>query len=383
MAIGVQQQQRRGTAAEWNTSDYVLAAGEFGVTTDTWIIKIGDGVNVWSNLPIAFEASYLPLGGKAADSELLDGIGSDGFYKLADATTTATADKLVKRTAEGRVKVADGVDIDDAVNQAQLLASNHLIVGRIETTAVTLVASDAGRAIIVNNSAYTPAIAVNVPPNASVAFPVGTTIDLITADKGPILITPGSGVTVYGPSLIYGAASSVRILKTAPDGWIVMNLCQSAGPVLLRRIKAGADNTVPGFTWTSLRLDGANPGDALFSNNADTLGTNEQWSSTNNTRAYCRRSGWYDIYSQVIFSTQATIGRYIIRFRVNGVDQYFGRGIPRGNNADIGPSVAALIPLNVNDYVEIAAYHEDSNSTTVVDIQHGSSFFQWNWLRPL
>src|SRR5687768_1766179 len=120
MATGVQQQQRRGTAAEWATADYVLAAGELGVTTDTGIIKIGDGVNGWNDLDAAFGSAYLPILGKAADSELLDGISSSGFYQTADATTAATGDKLVKRLSDGRAKVAAGSASDDAVNFLQM-----------------------------------------------------------------------------------------------------------------------------------------------------------------------------------------------------------------------------------------------------------------------
>lgn len=120
MAEGTRMQQRRATEAVWTTSGYVLAAGELGVTTDSGIIKIGDGVNSWADLDPAFNSEYLPILGKAADSELLDGIGSGGFWQIADATTTATADKLVKRTDNARVKGATATEADDLVTLAQL-----------------------------------------------------------------------------------------------------------------------------------------------------------------------------------------------------------------------------------------------------------------------
>jgi len=46
-------QQRRGTAAEWLAANPVLAAGEIGVETDTFKMKIGDGVLAWDVLPYA------------------------------------------------------------------------------------------------------------------------------------------------------------------------------------------------------------------------------------------------------------------------------------------------------------------------------------------
>jgi hypothetical protein len=117
-------QQRRATEAVWTTSAYVLAAGELGITTDSGIIKIGDGVNAWGDLDPAFNSDYLPILGKAADSELLDGIGSGGFWQTADATTTATADKLVKRTANARIKGGTATEADDLVTLAQLDATD-------------------------------------------------------------------------------------------------------------------------------------------------------------------------------------------------------------------------------------------------------------------
>ena len=43
-------QQRRGTSSEWASLDPVLLAGEFGVETDTGVVKVGDGVKAWSGL---------------------------------------------------------------------------------------------------------------------------------------------------------------------------------------------------------------------------------------------------------------------------------------------------------------------------------------------
>ena len=43
-------QQRRGTTAEWNAGNPVLAAGEIGINTTVGHFKIGDGVSTWSAL---------------------------------------------------------------------------------------------------------------------------------------------------------------------------------------------------------------------------------------------------------------------------------------------------------------------------------------------
>lgn len=43
-------QQRRDTAANWTSANPVLAAGEFGVETDTLKFKVGNGSSSWSSL---------------------------------------------------------------------------------------------------------------------------------------------------------------------------------------------------------------------------------------------------------------------------------------------------------------------------------------------
>ena len=47
-------QLRKGTAEEWKRSKYILEAGEPGWSTNTKILKIGDGAHVWNELPPIF-----------------------------------------------------------------------------------------------------------------------------------------------------------------------------------------------------------------------------------------------------------------------------------------------------------------------------------------
>jgi hypothetical protein len=49
--MAVRIQLRNDTAANWTDADPVLAAGEFGLETDTDQFKIGDGTSTWDNLP--------------------------------------------------------------------------------------------------------------------------------------------------------------------------------------------------------------------------------------------------------------------------------------------------------------------------------------------
>lgn len=52
MAVITQIQFRRGTAAQWSSTNPVLAAGELGYETDTGNFKIGNGTTAWNSLPV-------------------------------------------------------------------------------------------------------------------------------------------------------------------------------------------------------------------------------------------------------------------------------------------------------------------------------------------
>lgn len=87
-------------------------------------------------------------------------------------------------------------------------------------TTYTLVLSDAGKLVTLSNGA---AVTLTVPPNSSVAFPVGTRIDLAQLGAGAVTVTGGAGVTVNGAaSLTFagGAYSSASLVKLAENAWL-------------------------------------------------------------------------------------------------------------------------------------------------------------------
>jgi len=85
-------------------------------------------------------------------------------------------------------------------------------------TTYTLALADLGKVVTCSNAA---AVTVTVPPNASVAFAVGSTIDVIGIGAGIVTIAQGAGVTVNAtPSLVFRAQhSGCTLVKTATDTW--------------------------------------------------------------------------------------------------------------------------------------------------------------------
>lgn len=89
-------------------------------------------------------------------------------------------------------------------------------------TAYTLTLSDAGKLIILTNSS---AITVTVPANSSVAFPVGTQIDLVQGGTGKVTISPATGVTINSQSGNKSIAAQwvgVSLVKTDTNTWLLL-----------------------------------------------------------------------------------------------------------------------------------------------------------------
>ena len=68
------------------------------------------------------------------------------------------------------------------------------------------------------------AATITIPTNASVAYPVGTSIDILQTGAGQVTIAGAGGVTVNGtPGLkLRTQWSSATLFKRATDTWVVM-----------------------------------------------------------------------------------------------------------------------------------------------------------------
>ncbi len=100
--------------------------------------------------------------------------------------------------------------------------ADALIPTNTQTSSYTLVLADAGKAVDVNSVSATT---VTVPPNASVAFPVGTVIEVCRYGTGTVAVAAGAGVTIRSRGSLMSIAaqySSVSLRKRAIDEWILV-----------------------------------------------------------------------------------------------------------------------------------------------------------------
>ena len=211
MAVVTQIQVRRGTAAQWTSTNPTLAAGEWGYETDTGKAKIGTGSTAWTSL------SY--FGGSGTVTSITAGTGLSGGTITTSGTiaidTATTVDLSTAQTLTNKTLTTP------TITQGQATPT-------FSTNAYTLVAGDAGKLLLASNSST--AGTVNVPTNASVAFATGTQITILQTGSGQLTIsatTPATttilstGATAASPKC-RAQYSAITLIKTATDTWYAM-----------------------------------------------------------------------------------------------------------------------------------------------------------------
>jgi hypothetical protein len=90
MAVITQIQFRRGTAAQWSSTNPVLSAGELGYETDTGNFKIGNGSTAWNSLSV------------------LNGITASTAATFTNKTINLSSNTLSGTIAEFNTALSDG-----------------------------------------------------------------------------------------------------------------------------------------------------------------------------------------------------------------------------------------------------------------------------------
>lgn len=96
-----------------------------------------------------------------------------------------------------------------AVEAAARAAADLVIAATTQTADYTLVIGDAGRCVEMDNPS---ARTITIPPNASVAFPIGTVIELYRKGAGSVTLIQGASVTL--PNKVQAAGTTNRTLTS-------------------------------------------------------------------------------------------------------------------------------------------------------------------------
>jgi len=161
-------------------------------------------------------------------------IGSTGAAP-AWANLTSTSGSIV--ITEG----ANSIDLDSISDDIEDITSN---ASGASPTAYTLQLSDLGKFILFTSAGVGPNfdIVVEIPPNSSVAFPIGSKITVVKVQNaGNLWFKQGAGVTIKGAPLASAATIIISpgntegqafLTKTGTDEWYITggDISGSANP---------------------------------------------------------------------------------------------------------------------------------------------------------
>jgi hypothetical protein len=207
MPVVTQIQVRRGTASQWTSSNPTLSAGEFGFETDTNKLKCGNGATAWTSL--AYINNDGDITGVTAGTGISGG-GTSGTVTVS-IDTSVTADLTTAQTLTNKTLT------DPKINLAFDAQTG---------SSYTAVLNDNGQVVTMSNGS---ANTFSIPTNASVAFPIGTQINVLQIGAGQTTIQAvTSGTTTIQSTGATAAAPKLRVrysaatcLKAGTDLWYV------------------------------------------------------------------------------------------------------------------------------------------------------------------
>ena len=191
-------------------AEVAVAAGALSITTG----NITDRrVLVTTNIPESGDISAVVAGTG------LSGGGTSGSVTLA-INTAVTADLTTAQTLTNKTLTTPTITTP-VINGGQI----NLAINAQTGTTYTTVLADNGKLVTQTNGSP---ITTTIPPNSSVAYPVGAQINVVQLDVGKVTFAQGAGVTIVSTGATASAPalrarySTATAIQTATDTWLVV-----------------------------------------------------------------------------------------------------------------------------------------------------------------
>ena len=205
------------------TNDYILVADSTAPTGVKWsqiaLSAIPDGLVTNAKISASALIAHSKLANATAGQVLL-GTTTTGVV----TATTVSGDVTI--TGAGVTAISSGVIVDADVSASAAISRGKIADMSIDTKTgnYTLVLTDANKLIEMNLTST--ANTVSVPTNASVAFPIGTQINITQYGTGKtqiVAVTSGTTSIRSTPgSYLRDRYSSATLIKRATDEWYLI-----------------------------------------------------------------------------------------------------------------------------------------------------------------
>lgn len=194
------------------TGSYIRIGSDTSATR-AYARSFGGGGGTWGSI----------IGTLSNQTDLQSALDAKSPTNSPTFTTSAT---LPTATSIGNVSSTELSYLDNATSniQAQLndTTTLALAINAQTGTTYTLALTDSYKLVTMSNAAEQT---LTVPPNTSVAFPIGVQITVCQVGTAETNIAQGSGVTINsadGDKALRVQYSSATLIKTATDTWLLI-----------------------------------------------------------------------------------------------------------------------------------------------------------------